>query len=98
MSHHPARRARTVTAVVSAAAFASIAGGLAVTHAAASDTHRATPSTTPTSVPATDPGSTPDVGSNNNPAPDDGGWTATPAPSGSLGVPRPANHGQSGAS
>ncbi len=99
MSHHPARRARTVTAVVSAAAFASIAGGLAVTHAGRvghPSGHPVAPP--PTSVPATDPGSTPDVGSDNNAAPDGGGWTATPAPSGSLGVPRPANHGQSGAS
>jgi hypothetical protein len=96
MSQHPARRARTVTAMVSAAAFAGLTGGLAVSHAAATDTHRATPSSTPTTIPATDPGSTADLGS--GPAPDDRGWSATPAPSGSLGVPQSSNHGQSGAS
>ena len=64
MSHHPARRARTVTAVLSAAAFAGIAGGLAATHASASDSHRVTTATTPATTPATDPGSAPDLGPN----------------------------------
>ena len=96
MSHHPARRARTVTAAVSAAAFAGIVGGLAATHASASSSTRPASSSPATTAPATGPaaGQSPEPAQ----APDDGGWTAQPAPSGSLGFPQQSNHGQSGAS
>jgi hypothetical protein len=96
MSRHPARRARAVTALLSAGAFAAIAGGLAANHAAASG-HTNAPTSTTTPAASTNQGG-PAAGSSTAPAPDDGGWTATPAPSGSLGYPPRPNHGQSGAS
>ena len=90
---HPAHRARQVTAVLSATAFAGIAGTLAATRAgAASSSHTAT---TPTTV-APDSGAPVDDGD-----PTGQGWTATPG--GQDGSFRPVsggggNHGQSGAS
>jgi hypothetical protein len=107
MRHHPARRARTVTAVASAAAFAGITTGLVVTHAGAA-THPAS-AQTPAPATGTDGTSGFDGGSASTSttlgqSPDDGsdggwGWTATPGQdvgpsSGSSGT----THGQSGPS
>jgi hypothetical protein len=99
MSHHPARRARTTTAIVSVAAFAGLTTGLAVEHHASA--HAAPSSspapTTPTTV---EPSSGPVA---QVPGPDGTDWSGTPAPSGSLnqggdqGFAR-GNHGQSGGS
>ncbi len=100
VSHHPARRARTVTAVISAAAFAGIAGGLAAEHAAASPARASTPGSTAVS-PAPDSGGqtvgqsdgqTPGQTDNGSPMP--GGWSATPG----QDAGPVQDHGRSGAS
>jgi len=97
-----------VTAVLSATAFAGIAGGLAATHADAAPAHPSPARTTPTTV-APDPGGSVDDGN-----PNGQGWTATPGgpidQGGSFGQDGQGssfggggqvggdNHGQSGAS
>jgi hypothetical protein len=101
MSKHPARRARTVTAVLSATAFAGIASGLAATHAGASSNH---PSSTPatTTPPAAAPGGSDQGGSQQtNPfgSTDDGsgsGWTATPTDGNGFGDGSTGSSGSAG--
>jgi hypothetical protein len=93
VSHHPARRARTVTAVISAAAFAGIAGGLAADHAGASPARASTRGSTAVS-PA--PSATDQTGQSqpDNGLPTQGGWSATPG----QDIGPVQDHGTSGAS
>ena len=98
MSHHPAWRARRATAVISATAFAGIAGGLAATHVGAAASHPR-PSTTPTTVA---PSGQVDDGTDDG-IPSGEGWSASPGnPSGQSQAPSDGapidDHGQSGAS
>jgi hypothetical protein len=100
MSHHPARRARAIVAVASAAAFAGIAGGLAA-HSTAASSPVPTPTqvTAPGDGPAATPATTPTTASPTDPVgPDGSSWSGTPAPSGSLTQPQGPTHARSRAS
>ena len=113
MSHHPARRARRATAVVSATAFAGLAGGFALTHAGAAATanHTSPPTTAPAGQYSSGgqdgsgqddsgvqgPGQV-DQGSQNG-FPTGPGWSADPGDPGQDGGQGAVDqHGQSGAS